>query len=90
MKIFRRGVEVSEIAPASSRNENFLADAVGMLDDRDTAAAFAGFAGAEESGGAGAKDQNVEGTRQSGLTRKVGCMCQCRADELAGEGQRPG
>ena len=71
MKIFRSGVEIGEIAAASPGDEDFFADAVGVFDERDAASTFGGFESAEESGGASAQDQDVEGTGQSGLTRKV-------------------
>ena len=48
------GVQVGEIAAASSGDENFLADAVGMFEDSDAAAAVGGFDGGEEAGGTGA------------------------------------
>jgi len=67
-EIFRCCVNVGEIAAAAAGDEDFFADAVGMFEDGDAAAAFAGFDGAEEAGGAGAQDQNVEGMGQGCLT----------------------
>jgi hypothetical protein len=69
-EIFGRGVNVGEIATTTAGDEDFFADAVGMLDDRDAATTFASFDGAEKAGGASAEDQNVKGTGQMGLTGK--------------------
>lgn len=80
MKIFGGGVKVGEIAAASTGNEDFLADAVGVFDDGDAATPFAGFEGTEKAGGASTKDQDIERTGQNGLTRKE-CRCQCTVDE---------
>jgi len=48
------GMKIGEIAAASAGDENFLADAVGMFEDSDAAAAVGGFDGGEEAGGTGA------------------------------------
>jgi len=48
------GVEIGEIAAASTGDENFLADAVGMFEDSDAATALGSFDGGEEAGGTGA------------------------------------
>jgi len=53
-KILRLTVGVGEVAAASAGDEDFLADAVGVFEDCDAAAALGGFDGAEEAGGAGA------------------------------------
>ena len=50
------GVQVGEVAAASAGDEDFFAGAVGALEDRDTAAAAAGFNGGHEACGAGAED----------------------------------
>lgn len=55
-KIFRRGVNVGEIAAATAGDENFFADAVGVLEDGDSAATLPCLNGAEEASGAGAED----------------------------------
>jgi len=47
-------VKIGEIAAASAGDKNFLADAVGMFEDSDAAAAVRGFDGGEEAGGASA------------------------------------
>jgi len=67
-KIFRRCENVGEIATAAAGDENFFADAVGKFDDGDAATTLARFNGAEQAGGASAKDQDVEGTGQRDLT----------------------
>ena len=46
-KIFRRAMNVGEVAATSPGNEDFLADAVGVFQDGDAAAALAGFDGAQ-------------------------------------------
>ena len=45
-EILRLAMDVGEIAAASAGDEDFLADAVGVLQDRDAAAALARFDGA--------------------------------------------
>ncbi len=55
-EVFRRGVKVGEIAAASAGDEDFLANAVGMFDYCDAAAALACLDGAEEAGGTGAEN----------------------------------
>jgi hypothetical protein len=70
-KIFRGGVKVGEITAASAGDEYFLADAVGVFDDGDAAATFTGFGSTEKAGGAGAEDEDVEGSGQRGLSGNV-------------------
>ncbi len=53
-EILRLGMEVGEVAAASTGDEDFFADAVGVFEDGDASAAFGGFDGAESAGGAGA------------------------------------
>jgi len=53
-KIVGGAVEVGEVAAASAGDEDFFADAIGALDERDAAATLGRFGGAEETGGAGA------------------------------------
>jgi len=62
-EILRAAVNVREIATAASGNEDFLANTIGTLEDRDAASAFAGFRGTEESRGAGAEDESVKFVR---------------------------
>jgi hypothetical protein len=64
-EIFGSGVKVGEIAAAAAGNEDFLADAVGVLEKGDTASAFSGFNGAEQTSGAGAEDEDIEGAGHS-------------------------
>ena len=64
-EIFGRGIEVGKIAASATRNEDFLADAVGVFEDGDAAAAFDGFDGTEKAGGAGTEDEHVKGARHS-------------------------
>ena len=67
-EVFRLAMKVGEIAAAAARDEDFLADAVGVFDDGDATSAFASFASTEEARGTSAENQHIEGTSQSGLT----------------------
>jgi hypothetical protein len=53
-------MNVGEVAAPAAGDENFLSDAVGVLEHRDAAASFAGFDGAHQSRGARAEDDCVE------------------------------
>jgi hypothetical protein len=55
-KVFRRGMNVREIAATTAGDENFLPNAVGVFDDGHAAAAFARLDGAKEACGACAKN----------------------------------
>jgi hypothetical protein len=59
-KVFGLAVKVGEVAASAAGDQDFLAQAVGMLEDRDAATALASFDGAEESRGAGAEDEGVK------------------------------
>jgi hypothetical protein len=59
-EVFRPAMEVSEIAAASAGDQDFLSDAVGALQYGDTAPAFAGLYGAEQTCGPCAKNQSVK------------------------------
>jgi len=63
-EILRLAMNVCEIAAAAAGDEDFLADAVGVLEDGDAAAALARFDGAQQAGSAAADYQNVEYLRQ--------------------------
>jgi hypothetical protein len=63
-KIFRPAMKVGEIAAATAGDQDFLADAIGVLQYGDASAAFAGLDGAEQAGGAGAKNQGVKSVNQ--------------------------
>jgi hypothetical protein len=67
-EVLRPAMEVGEIAAASAGDQDFLADAFGALQHRDAAAAFAGFDGAEQAGGAGTKNQSVKLVDQGKLS----------------------
>ncbi len=60
-------MDIGEIAAAPARDQDLLARTVGMLQHRDATAALAGLNRAHQSGGAGAKDENVKlvGQRRS-------------------------
>ena len=45
-EIFGRAMNVGEIAASAARDEDFLADAVGVFKDGDAASALTGFGGA--------------------------------------------
>ena len=49
-EVFGAGVEVGEVAAASSGDEDFFAGLIGVVDVEDSEVAAAGFDGAEESG----------------------------------------
>ena len=53
-------MEVREIAAATAGDQDFLADAVGMLENADMPAAFAGLNRAEESRGPRTENQCVK------------------------------
>jgi hypothetical protein len=59
-EVFRRGVEVGEVAAASAGDEDFLAGTVGVVEDEGAAAAAAGFDGAHEACGSGSEDEDVD------------------------------
>ena len=59
-KIFRRDVEVGEIAAAAAGNENFFADAIAVFDDDNAPATLARLDGAHQPRGAAADDRYVE------------------------------
>ena len=71
-EVFRPAMQVGEIAPASAGDQDFLADAVGALQHRDTAPAFAGFYGAEQTRGPCAKNQSVKLMHQGKLSSDRG------------------
>jgi hypothetical protein len=69
-EILGRGVKIGEIAAATAGDQDFFADAIGVLNDRDAAAAPGGLRSAEKAGGAAAENEYVEGARQGGLSEK--------------------
>ena len=52
-KVFRRDLEIGEIAAAAAGDENFLADFFAAFDYQDAPAAFARFDGAHQTGAPG-------------------------------------
>ena len=58
-EVFRPGVDIGEVASASSGDEDLFARAVGEIEDEDTAVAAAGFDGGHEAGGTGAEYQYI-------------------------------
>jgi hypothetical protein len=63
------GVQVGEVAAASTGDQDLLADPAGMFEQQNTAATAAGFDGAEETRGAGAHNQNITTIRWQGAFR---------------------
>ena len=63
-EILRLAIEIGEITTAAAGDQDFLADAFGMLQHGDTQSAFAGFDRAKQSRGAGAENHSVEFTHQ--------------------------
>ena len=59
-KILRRAVKIGEIGAATAGDEDFAAEASGTLEEGDAAAAFGGFGGAQQTGGASAENEDVE------------------------------
>jgi hypothetical protein len=57
-------MNICEIAAASAGNQNFLADAIGMLEHRDAPPAFSGLYRAKQSRRAAAQNQSVKFSRQ--------------------------
>ncbi len=80
-EILRAAVDVREVAAAAAGDENFLADAIGTLEDSDAASALAGFDGAEESRGACAENESVKFVRREAkrLTQPRGCKLSLRS-----------
>src|SRR5260370_36319292 len=66
-EIFGLAMDICEIAAASAGDQDFLADAIGMLEHGDTAPAFAGFNRAEKSRGAAAESQSRKCVNQEVL-----------------------
>jgi hypothetical protein len=75
-EVFGAGMEVGEVAAASSGDEDFFAGFVGVVDEEDAAVAAACFDGAEESCGACSEDDYVE-LVVGGLVRAAGCVGHC-------------
>ena len=63
-EIFRLAMNVGEITASPAGDQNFLADAIGMLEHGDAPPAFAGLDRAEESSGAAAKNHSVKFANQ--------------------------
>ena len=59
-EVFGLTVEIGEITASAAGDENFFARLVSTFEDSDSAAAFAGLDGAEESGGSRAEDDGIE------------------------------
>lgn len=60
-KILRRAVNISEIASAAARDQNLLAQAVGVLEHGCAAAALAGLDGAHQAGSPASENYCVKG-----------------------------
>ena len=58
-EIIRLTIKIGEIAAATAGDEYFLAYSRGALEDGDAAAAFSGFDGAQQAGGARAENQGI-------------------------------
>jgi hypothetical protein len=59
-EILRRAVKIGEVGAATAGDEDFAAEAIGAFEKSDATAAFAAFGGTEETGGAGAEDEDIE------------------------------
>ena len=71
-EVFRTAMDVGEIAAASAGDQDFLADALGTFEHRDSAPTFAGFDGAEQTGGPCAEYQSVKLVDQGKLSSDRG------------------
>ena len=60
-EVFRTAVKVGEVAASAAGDQNFFAQAVGVFEHRDAAAALAGFDGAHQAGCAAAENECIEG-----------------------------
>ena len=60
-EVLGAGVEVGEVAAAAAGDEDFLAGFVGVVDEEDAGVAATGLDGAQEAGGSGSEDDDVEG-----------------------------
>lgn len=60
MEVFGTGVEIGEVAAASSGDEDLFASAFGVIQDSDGVASAAGLEGAHEASGPCAEDEDVE------------------------------
>src|SRR3981081_946691 len=63
-KVFRPAMQIGEIAPAATGDEDLLAYAVGTFEHRHPPPAFAGFDSAHEPRGAPADPGNIESRDQ--------------------------
>ena len=59
-EVFGFGADVGEVAAAAAGDEDFFAGAVGVVEEEDAAASFAGFDGCHQAGGACAEDHYVK------------------------------
>ena len=53
-------LEIGEVAAAAARDQDFLADLLGMVEQQHLAAALARAQGAHQAGGAGAHHHDLE------------------------------
>jgi hypothetical protein len=59
-KIFRPAMQVREVTTATSGDQDFLADTIGVFEHDDATATFASLYGAYQARSAGAQDNRVE------------------------------
>ena len=59
-EVFGAGMEIGEVGAASSGDEDFFSRFVGVVDEEDAVSAMSGEGGAEEAGGTGSEDDDVE------------------------------
>ena len=59
-EVFGFGADVGEVAAAAAGDEDLFAGAVGVVEEEDAAASFAGFDGGHQAGGACAEDHYVK------------------------------
>ena len=68
-------MEVGEVAAAAARDENLFADAIGMIENEDAAAALARDDGSHETRCSGAEHQDIANLFVLGWRRKGSQAC---------------
>ena len=70
--------EVGEVGAAAAGDEDFFADAVGVVEEQDAAAAMAGSGGGHETCGSGAENDYVKRLQGGPFLFARGCLVDCR------------
>jgi hypothetical protein len=59
-EVLGAAVEVGEVGAAAAGDEDLFADALGVVEQKDAAAATAGGGGTHKAGSAGSEDEDIE------------------------------